>query len=75
MDETEEEEYFLSKSFYGKSKLGEDFLIIATIFKDEDVEISFNVRSKEPAIGNMIMKKIKDIDFGTALSQEEEEDK
>lgn len=63
----------MSKSFYGKSKLGEDFLIIVTIFKDVDVEISFNVRSKEPAIGNMIMKKVKDIDFNVLLAQEEQE--
>lgn len=65
----------MSKSFYGKSKLGEDFLIIVTIFKDVNVEISFNVRSKEPAIGNMIMKKVKDIDFNVVLAQEEEQEK
>lgn len=65
----------MSKSFYGKSKLGEDFLIIVTIFKDVNVEISFNVRSNEPAIGNMIMKKVKDIDFNVVLAQEEEQEK
>lgn len=53
----------MSKSFYGKSKLGEDFLLIATIFKDKDVDISFNIRSKEAVLSNMIMKKTREIRF------------
>lgn len=54
-----EDDYFLSKSFYGKSKMDEDFLLILTIFKDENVDITFTVRSKEQSLTNMIMRKVK----------------
>lgn len=45
--------------------------MIATIFKDETIiDVSYNIRSKEPAIANMIMKKIKQIDMDQALEAE-----
>lgn len=39
--------------------MDEDFLLILTIFKDENVDITFTVRSKEQSLTNMIMRKVK----------------
>ena len=66
----EEGEYFLSKSYYGKSKLGEDFQIIATFFKDSTIDITFTVKSKDNAVANMILKKLQEIDFDTLKKSE-----
>lgn len=75
LNQTEEDdEYFLSKSFYGKSKLGEDFQIIATFFKDTSIDITFTLRSKDVSVANMIHRKLEEIDFDILKKVEEEEE-
>ena len=48
---------------YGKSRLGEDFLVNLTMLKDGKTELTFKIRSKDRAVLNMIMKKLKEIKF------------
>ena len=45
-DDNEEDEYFMNMSFYGKSKLGDWFMIRLAIFKDDDIDLTFTLRSK-----------------------------
>lgn len=55
---------------YGKSRLGEDFMINGTFFKDKKVDATLKVRSKDQAVLNMIVKKLKEIVFENEESDE-----
>ena len=54
-------------AFYGKSKLGDWFMIRLAIFKDEDIDLTFTLRSKDHALGSMIDKKMKELRFEAEL--------
>ena len=64
----------MSKSYYGKSKLGEDFQIIATFFKDLTIDITFTIKSKDNAVANMILKKLQEVDFEELKRMGDEEE-
>ena len=64
----------MSKSYYGKSKLGEDFQIIATFFKDLTIDITFTIKSKDNAVANMILKKLQEVDFQELKRMGDEEE-
>ena len=46
---------------YGRSRMGEDFMVNITFFKDEKIDVTFKVRSKDQAVLNMIMKRLKEV--------------
>lgn len=62
-DDNEEDEYFMNMSFYGKSKLGDWFMIRLAIFKDDDIDLTFTLRSKEQTLGSMIDKRMRELRF------------
>ena len=46
---------------YGRSRMGEDFMVNITFFKDEKIDVTSKVRSKDQAVLNMIMKRLKEV--------------
>ena len=52
----DQEQYFLNCHLFGKSKLGENFLINLALFQGEQVHLSVTIRSKDKAVSDIIHK-------------------
>jgi hypothetical protein len=53
------DDHFINVHIYGKSKLGEDFLITLVIVKDEErILLSYVIKAKEKEMVEMIASKL-----------------
>lgn len=52
------EQYFLNCHLFGKSKLGENFLINLALFQGQETHLSATIRSKDKAVSDIIHKEL-----------------
>jgi hypothetical protein len=53
-----ENQYFLNCHLFGKSKLGENFLVNLALFAGEAVHLTATIRSKDKAVRDIIYKQL-----------------
>jgi hypothetical protein len=64
-EDGEIEEYFMNCHFYGKSKLGEDFLVNVALFSGEEISSTVTIRSKDQAVQEIIHKQLLKCNFNS----------
>jgi hypothetical protein len=67
----EDDEYFVNCHLYGRSKLGEDFLVNVALFAGEQVNSTVTIRSKDQAVQEIIHKELVKCNFDALFEEEE----